>query len=31
MQYDFAHNLPFDLEHGLDLYVLFWQPSGDVL
>lgn len=25
MQYDFAHNVPFDLEHSPDLYVLFWH------
>ena len=23
MQYDFAHNVPFDLEHSFDLYLLF--------
>lgn len=25
MQFDFAHNVPFDLEHSPDLYFLFWQ------
>ncbi len=25
MQYDFAHNVPFDLEHSPDLYPLFWH------
>ncbi len=25
MQYDFAHNVPFDLEHSFDLYMLFWH------
>ncbi|HEX3876075.1 MAG TPA: site-2 protease family protein [Bryobacteraceae bacterium] len=25
MQYDFAHNVPFDLEHSPDLYALFWH------
>jgi membrane-associated protease RseP (regulator of RpoE activity) len=25
MQYDFAHNVPFDLEHSPDLYLLFWH------
>lgn len=25
MQFDFAHNVPFDLEHSPDLYALFWH------
>lgn len=31
MQFDFAHNVPFDLEHSPDLYFLFWQRPAMLL
>ncbi len=31
MQYDFAHNVPFNLEHSPELYALFWQRPALLL